>query len=443
MANVYIVHCVDTEGPLNESLEATFIRVKNVTGVEISPSKDNLIKIQNKEIDLKGYEDIAAKIFSKRIMSYNKTWSDVDKMLDHITSVDFRKKHADSYGNGWQYSWFIVDFSDFVINPRCRDIGYNNIYDHYKSYYRINKIKEDDFQWHAHPMSIYKEAHHCGTSYMNSPHIIQSLARRLIDRGEFPSCFRPGFHTERQDSHWLLEQYIPYDFGNQAVELTTDDLKPKDLSEGRFGDWRRALSTWEPYHPAHDDYQVSGNCNRIIFRCLNVGTRLRLLTQQEVDKAFERANNGEDTILAFCDHDFRDMSYDVDEVYNFIQKSASKYPDVKWINSKASEAARIVTKALRTPINIKAYWDEDCSNRLVIETNIDTFGSQPFFAVKLKGDKYIVENIDIQIPKRKWTYTFDDDSIHLEDIDKIGIASNSLHGTSDVLIFDLSRQKYV
>ena len=42
MANVYIVHCVDTEGPLNESLEATFIRVKNVTGVEISPSKDNL-----------------------------------------------------------------------------------------------------------------------------------------------------------------------------------------------------------------------------------------------------------------------------------------------------------------------------------------------------------------------------------------------------------------
>ena len=150
-----------------------------------------------------------------------------------------------------------------------------------------------------------------------------------------------------------------------------------------------------------------------------------------------------DTILAFCDHDFRDMSYDVDEVYNFIQTTASKYPDVKWINSKASEAARIVTKALRTPINIKAYWDEDCSNRLVIETNIDTFGSQPFFAVKLKGDKYIVENIDIQIPKRKWTYTFDDDSIHLEDIDKIGIASNSLHGTSDVLIFDLSRQKYV
>lgn len=236
MGTVYIVHCIDTEGPLNESLEATFQRVKNLTGIELFPSKSNLEKIQNKELNLNGYEEIAAKVFSKRLMSYNRDWHDIDKMLDNITSEQFRSRYKDSNGNGWIYSWFLVDFADFKINPRNRDIGYNNIFSHYLSYYKLHGISQDDFQWHAHPMSTYFEAHRCATSYINSPHIIQSLSHRIIDCGEFPSCFRPGYHTERSDSHWLLEQYIPFDFGNQAIELTEDDLKQIDLSEGRFGD---------------------------------------------------------------------------------------------------------------------------------------------------------------------------------------------------------------
>ena len=32
MAKVYVVHRVDTEGPLNETLEATFARIRSFTG---------------------------------------------------------------------------------------------------------------------------------------------------------------------------------------------------------------------------------------------------------------------------------------------------------------------------------------------------------------------------------------------------------------------------
>ena len=436
MGKVYVVHCIDTEGPLNESLEATFQRVKNLTGIELFPSKDNLAKIQNGEIPLNGYEELAKKVFSKRLMSYNRDWHDVDEMLDRITSESFRKKHADSKGNGWVYSWFLVDFADFVINPRNRDIGYNDVFKHYESYYRLHDMDQDDFQWHAHPMSTYKEANRCATSYINSPHIFESLCHRIIDCYEFPNCFRPGYHTERPDSHWLLEQYIPFDYGNQSVELTEDDLKQADLSGGRFGDWRRAPSTWEYYHPSHDDYQIPGHCNRIIFRCLNVGTRIRLMTQDEVDKAFIRARSGEDTILAFCDHDFRDMTYDVEDAYQLIKKSSERFPDVEWINSKARDAACSVLNLSREEMKIEAYFDPECSNRLIVKTNIDSFGSQPFLAVKTKGDRYINDNFDVQIPNRMWTYTFDVDSIRFDDIDKIGIATNSKVGSGELVVLD-------
>ena len=50
--DVYIVHCIDTEGPLYESIDASFDRLKEIFGIELEPSIDNLRRIQNKELDL-------------------------------------------------------------------------------------------------------------------------------------------------------------------------------------------------------------------------------------------------------------------------------------------------------------------------------------------------------------------------------------------------------
>ena len=48
---VYIVHCIDTEGPLNENLKTTFKRIYSIFGIKLKPTKKNLIKIQNKKIN--------------------------------------------------------------------------------------------------------------------------------------------------------------------------------------------------------------------------------------------------------------------------------------------------------------------------------------------------------------------------------------------------------
>ena len=64
MKKVYIVHCIDTEGPMYESLEETFIRIKKITGIDINPSNNNLKKLQNEEINLNDKESIVSNLIT-------------------------------------------------------------------------------------------------------------------------------------------------------------------------------------------------------------------------------------------------------------------------------------------------------------------------------------------------------------------------------------------
>ena len=43
---VYVVHSIDTEGPLYESLSATFERVNKIFGSQLEPGRDTLKKLQ-------------------------------------------------------------------------------------------------------------------------------------------------------------------------------------------------------------------------------------------------------------------------------------------------------------------------------------------------------------------------------------------------------------
>ena len=61
---VYIVHCIDTEGPLYESLQAKFDRIKEVFGVKIKPTSKNLRKLREKKIPLNGKEEEVANLLS-------------------------------------------------------------------------------------------------------------------------------------------------------------------------------------------------------------------------------------------------------------------------------------------------------------------------------------------------------------------------------------------
>ena len=229
MGTVHVVHCVDTEGPLYESLEATFDRLHAMFGLRLPASPETLEALRRGEIDLGGKEAVARLALSERLLTYNDTWDKVDLMLHDMMGEAFRESFADPSGNPWTFSWFCVDHVGYSVNPRRRDIGFHNVFDHYRALLSRHSVP-DEIHWHVHPMSTYGEAHRNAISYLRSPHVLETMARRVIDRGWFPVAFRPGFHVERPDSHWLLEQFVPFDFGNQAL---ADDALDLVEPEGR------------------------------------------------------------------------------------------------------------------------------------------------------------------------------------------------------------------
>jgi hypothetical protein len=436
-ADLYLVHIIDTEGPLYESLEATFERLENLLGIRLPATRENLLKIQSRSLDLKGKESAAHEICAAHNLDYNDSWPKLDKMLAEIMSPEFRQRYHDSRGRGWVFNWFAMDHVGFDENPRRRDVGYHNIFDHYKDKIHETASDLDELHYHFHPASTYRQGHVAGTSYVNSPHLFETLARRIVDRSWFPSCFRAGFYAERPDSHWFLEQWLPFDFSNNAKDESPTEAQQQDISGGRLGDWRRAPNDWSHYHPDHDDYQIPGNCRRSIFRALNVGTRLRTIEQADVEAAFSRSARGTPTILAFSDHDWRDMKRDIETVYSMVKKTAKRYPGVNWLHSRARQAAREVLRVPKSPLDFSVRLESKGSwARLYVEAKGKVFGPQPFLAVRTLDRRYLNDNFDFQIPGKLWTYTFDHQSIVPGSFDRVGVAANSVDGCTCVVVLD-------
>ena len=81
---LFLVHCVDTEGPLVETLNATFKRLKDNKNIYLKASSRNLTKLQNKEINLNGRENEIADYIHKKRITYLENWNEVGNMLKKI-----------------------------------------------------------------------------------------------------------------------------------------------------------------------------------------------------------------------------------------------------------------------------------------------------------------------------------------------------------------------
>ena len=420
---------------MHESLLATFERLRGIYGLELEPTRENLHRLQQKEIDLNGLESEVAKTVSPDLLNYHGSWESIDRMLEDVMSPEFRRLAPDSYGNGWAISWHCLDHVGFVENPRRRDMGFHNVYDHYREILERHKNKTDALHFHHHPLPFSKAAHRCATHYFShAPIIFEILARRIIDRHWFPCVNRPGFHATRPDSHWFMEQFLPFDYANQSSG--EDYSAQKDLSGGRFGDWRRAPKTWSPYHPAHDDYQRQGDCRRWIARCLNVGTRLRLITEQDIELAFEEATQGKPVILAITNHDFRDIRPDINRFREMLVKVSRRYPAIRYRYCEAREAMR---RALGMPLTDQGFKLSLARNGNVLQVSSTTrtFGPQPFWAIKTRSGQYFHDNLDFQHPFREWTYTLDEHTCPVDSVSQVAVGACDEYGNVSVAVLNL------
>lgn len=440
---VFIVHHVDTEGPLYEPISETFSRIENTLGINIGliPTRENLRRLQNKSINLPDkYKEKISQILDPQLINFKETWYDVDEMLYRVTSEKFRNKFLDSFGNGWVYNWHIMDHVGYVTNERRRDIGYLNIFNHYESFFKEVEILNDEFQWHFHPLSFKKEAHICGTSYENSFfELHQILCRRIIEKQWFPQVNRAGFHTIRPDSNWFLEQWIPFDASNQSIIENAEGELQVDAIYGRFGDWSGAPNDWSIYNPDLYDWRKRGNLKRYIARTLNLKTRFRNINENEIEKAFSKANEGENAYLGITNHDFREMSLEIEEFNQMLFNVVKKFPQVKYRFSPSTQAFRSVIgfseeKVKKESIDFHCFFEGNVLK--VVVNNGEIFGSQPYLAIKTKYGLYFHDNFDFGNFKKEYFYTFDRQTFNLSEIDKVGIASNDKYGNKKIVILN-------
>lgn len=431
MSKVYIVHCVDTEGPLYQDFSVPFQMINEMYGLSIEPTEENLYKLQNQLLPLGGHEEDAAIIMDPHRIKFQGDWTEIEDTLNVITAEEFRRVLPDSNGDGWKYSWFCMDHVGFTgDNPRRRDAGFHKIYDRYKKMVDEQK-KGDIVEFHFHPIAHYGNFNDSGITFWRGDVLNEILCRDIIDRQFFPTAFRPGFHTERPDSNWFLEQWIPFDYGNQSG---FDGSGQPDMDAGRFGDWRGASEKWYPYHPSHDDYRKKGCCRRWITRCLNMYARARQLEMYHVEEAFKQAELGKDAILAFTGHDYKDIVYEINRVRELIREVSCKYPGVSFEYQDAITAYRKCMKLQPEMSDLEADIINDGNGlfRLEVKSKHDIFGPQPYLAIKDKFENYFWDNFDM-LDHNKWTYVFDHNTVFYSDVLCIGVAANNIYGECEIV----------
>jgi hypothetical protein len=234
---VYFVHSVDTEGPLFESSKATLLRIEDLLNIKIKNKNSNTLKkILNGKYFSKSNQLKFEKVITPHLLSYNDTWKKIREMLSKISKKKFRNILKDSNGASYKISWHCVDHVNYSNNPRRRDIGYSKIFDFYNNFIKKNHLN-DKIHFHFHPMPISKEANRNATLYFRNDNLYQILCRRILDKNWFPVANRAGFHVERPDSHWFLEQFIPFDLSNTNKDERNSGDPSRDSPQAAGEPW--------------------------------------------------------------------------------------------------------------------------------------------------------------------------------------------------------------
>ena len=181
---------------------------------------------------------------------------------------------------------------------------------------------------------------------------------------------------------------------------------------------------------------------RWIGRALNIMNRIASINQYEMDVAFKRAHKENKSIMVgVTSHDFRNLVYEVDHVYEFIKKSSKKYKDVKirFLNvengfRRAIYKKNIVNKnKIKLELKLMLKSKNDYPNLLVKAKKGDVFGPQPFLAIETRSRRFLYDNLDF-VNKKTWAYAFHPDTLPIEDVKSIGIAANDKYGNTSVVV---------
>jgi hypothetical protein len=339
-----------------------------------------------------------------------------------VMSDAFRNQIMDSYGNKLKLTWWMMAGNIFRYATN-NNIPISNTMTLYlmKKYFG-DKIEtwNDELSLHYHTF-WWTDYDADGIYWWNQAQTFAetkddfdfTLAQYLLEENVFPVSFRSGWHY--MDNYWqnYLNDLLPYSLHNDYPAVHTDITEPID----NVYDWSQSSAEFVPFHPATNNYQLSGDGKGWNVRSKYMGS----VTQQMMDQIFQKADQGTDQVVCFWSH-LPDQNFlaEIQQVNNIAHQSAINYPAVKFKYCSAIEAYQLWLKSNDAQEPSLQLTEEvtGADVKFLIDTDENIFQSQPFVAIKDRYERYFKVECE-NVSQNMWRTST---SFPLSEIGKVGVA---------------------
>lgn len=344
----------------------------------------------------------------------NKDWPAVRREVGEVMAHAFRNRYPDTGGQHLKLNWYLVDWVGGESPTAKRDIGYHKIFDHYQELFEASPKYGDGVYWHYH--HVYPgNVDSCNRDWKRNPQYEEILSRLILDRHFFPVCFRSGNTWENNDVSQWLEDWIPFDFSSRAPH------------RGWNFDWSKAPTDWKLYHPGNKNFQRPGDMTRLIGRSL--GIEKGWFLDEEIERAFLKASQGESAYLSFFTHDYRPMCDWIEKGLSRIWAMAKQYPHIQVSYADALTLFREL--ADRHPPEKFKLTARESSEEWIVEANLPIQGPQPWLAAQDESGVYKRFNFEkLDKQGRNWSLRKD---VFSSGAKRIAVGAADIYGQMDII----------
>ncbi len=305
-----------------------------------------------------------------------------------IMDPAFRARLLDSEGQPLKMTWWMMAGNIFRYATN-KNVPIPNIMTMYlmKKYHGENVlINGDELSLHYHTF-IWSDFNGDGRYYWNQAEKFldcledfnYTLAQFLLEENIFPVSFRSGWHYMDNDwQHYLDDFILPYTLHNDYPHKHIDTEEPIDNNY----DWSLAPSSFVPFHPSAENYQLPGNGPGWNVRSVHFW---RVLAYDYIDTVFAAAQKGQDQVACFWGHlPEKDFIENIEKIDSVAHARLKKYPDVKFYYCTATEALQRWRNCSDFEPPEVEFTQEESGEDLYfkIRTHEKIFQQKPFVAVK-------------------------------------------------------------
>lgn len=309
-----------------------------------------------------------------------------DRNAARLMDPAFRNKYKDSNGEPFRFTHWVQGGSlyryaentnipypslmtNYLMNTyygeAMEQFGDENTY-HYHTWVWSDPDGDGRYHWNQTPQ--YRDARE---------DFLLTMAELLVEEDVFPVSFRSGWHFMDNDWQSDLNDWLPFSLHNAHPSKKQSDPEPVD----NLFDWSQSPSTWVPYQPQDENYQLPGGDSGWNTRSMHFGS----VTEAKIRDMFEAASQGIDQVPCIWSH-VAEATFisDFERVFSLIEKVAADYPEVEYRYDTAVEAMQRWLKVDDTEAPQLEVLEvaNSSGSKIFVKTDEPIFQKYPFVAVK-------------------------------------------------------------